>query len=153
MNESPYKALYLQEMSERLSGIEKGLLSLESSPGDKTVVDALFRHYHSMKGMSASMGYDPIKDFAHSQEDVLEGFRSAGSSPGKETISILFECLDAFRKFLNMVENSEALKLDTAPLMKRLKESVLAAHESPPSASAEPAKETGAAITGSMQIS
>ena len=83
MNESPYKALYLQEMSERLSGIEKGLLSLESSPGDKTVVDALFRHYHSVKGMSASMGYDPIKDFAHLQEDVLEGFRSAGSFPAR----------------------------------------------------------------------
>ena len=38
MNESPYKALYLQEMSERLSGIEKGLLSLESSPATRPLL-------------------------------------------------------------------------------------------------------------------
>ncbi|MFZ3071938.1 MAG: Hpt domain-containing protein, partial [Thermodesulfobacteriota bacterium] len=153
MNESPYKALYLQEMSERLSGIEKGLLSLETSNKDKTVVDALFRHYHSIKGMSASMGFEPIKVLAHLQEDALEGFRSAGSFPGKATISILFECLDALRQFLLMVENSEALKLDIAPLMKRLKESATADNESPPRPNAEPAKEIPAGIIPSMQIS
>jgi len=153
MNESPYKALYLQEVSERLSGIEKGLLSLESSPGDKTVVDALFRHYHSIKGMSASMGFEAIKDFAHLQEDVLEGFRSAGSFPGKVTVSVLFECLDALKKFLLMVENSAPLELDTSPLVKRLKESVLAGGVARPGAEPPAGQEGGAAIAGSMQIS
>src|SRR3990172_7429630 len=153
MNESPYKALYLQEGSERLSGIEKGLLSLESSPGDKTVVDALFRHYHSIKGMSASMGFEAIKDFAHLQEDVLEGFRSAGSFPGKVTVSVLFECLDALKKFLLMVENSAPLELDTSPLVKRLKESVLAGGVARPGAEPPAGQEGGAAIAGSMQIS
>src|SRR3990170_2488817 len=145
MNESPYKALYLQEVSERLSGIEKGLLSLESSPGDKTVVDALFRHYHSIKGMSASMGFEAIKDFAHLQEDVVEGFRSAGSFPGKVTVSVLFECLDALRKFLLMSEPPPPPYLNSSSLLKRLNQSSPPGTVPPPGAGPPAGQEGGAA--------
>ena len=77
MDTSKYKKLYLQEASGHLSGIESGLLALEKDPngeGAPSIIDDLFRHYHTIKGMSASMGYDVISQLAHAQEDLLDCF-------------------------------------------------------------------------------
>ena len=76
MDVSKYKSLYLQETGEHISGIEAGLLAIEKTPGDSFALDNLFRHYHSIKGMSASMGYNPIMQLAHAQEDLLDKLRS-----------------------------------------------------------------------------
>ena len=75
MDTSKYKALYLQETGEHLSGVEQGLLALEKNPDDTKTIDDLFRHYHSIKGMSASMGYEPIQQLSHRQEDLLDKVR------------------------------------------------------------------------------
>ena len=77
MDTSKYKTLYLQEVSGHLSGIESGLLALEKNPSDSAVIDQLFRFYHSIKGMSASMGYMPIMKLAHGRRILLSTMRSA----------------------------------------------------------------------------
>ena len=119
MDTSKYKALYLQETNSHLSGIEAGLLELEK--GSLSEVDNLFRHYHSIKGMSASMGYEPLMVLSHAEEDLLDRIRSKGLEPSPGIITALFECLDALRALVRRVEEDKPLDLDVSPFISRLK--------------------------------
>ncbi|MEK6759346.1 MAG: ATP-binding protein [Deltaproteobacteria bacterium] len=119
MDISKYKTLYLQETSGHLSGVEKGLLSIEKGY-DAAAVDELFRHYHSIKGMSASMGYEPLKKLAHSQENLLDGIRSKRIDLTPEIVSTLLQCLDAMRALLERVENDLPLDADISGLLEML---------------------------------
>ncbi|MBI5903890.1 MAG: chemotaxis protein CheW [Deltaproteobacteria bacterium] len=121
MDTSKYKALYLQETRDHLSGIEKGLLLLDREPGNSVAVDSLFRHYHSIKGMSASMGYEPLTRLAHAQEDLLDRARSKKTVPAPETVSTLLECLDALRALVRKVEGDEPLNTDISPFLDKIK--------------------------------
>src|SRR3990170_3048372 len=103
MDTSKYRGLYLQEADWHLSGIEQGLLALEKDQGDPETVDRLFRHYHSLKGMSASIGYEPIMRLAHAQEDLLSGIRSKKAAATPEMLSALFESLDCLKELVGMV--------------------------------------------------
>lgn len=124
MDTSKYKSLFLQETYEHLSGIEKELLTLEKAPGDASTVDKLFRHYHSIKGMCASMGYTPMQKLTHAQEDILDGMRQtkyAVAQPGM--VSALLECLDVLKDMTQRIEEDRALETDVESLIKKLKQS------------------------------
>lgn len=140
MDTSKYKALYLQETNSHLSGIEAGLLELEK--GSVSEVDNLFRHYHSIKGMSASMGYEPLKVLAHEEEGLLEKIRSKSLEPTPEIIGTLFECLDALKRLVAKVEADEPLDIDISAFLTRLK----SLSEGKPSPAPEPVSEPAAAV-------
>lgn len=138
MDTSKYKGLYLQETHEHLSGIEQGLLALEKEPSDQANVDNLFRHYHSIKGMSASMGYEPIKTLAHAQEDLLDRIRSKHLHPTRELTGTLLQCLDEMKELVKRVEADEPLDADIEPFVKMIKILV----EAPEARSVAPAPQT-----------
>lgn len=121
MDTSKYKALYLQETYEHLSGIEKGLLKLEKEPAEPSTLDNLFRHYHSIKGMSASMGYEPIQKFAHAQEDLLDRLRQKKLSYNPEITTVLLGCLDALKNLVMRVEEDIPLDVNLEPFIAKLK--------------------------------
>ena len=106
MDTSKYKTLYLQEVSGHLSGIESGLLALEKNPSDSAVIDQLFRFYHSIKGMSASMGYMPIMKLAHARR-ICSTMRPARCRH-PTLISALLQSLDAMKKLVSAVNKGAA---------------------------------------------
>ncbi len=110
MDNEKYRKLYLQEAAAHLEGIERSLLSLEERPADEELVDGLFRHYHSLKGMSASMGYNPIKDLSHAQEERLSGVRKGEAEVTPELIETLFASLDRLKELIGRVERKEPLE-------------------------------------------
>jgi two-component system chemotaxis sensor kinase CheA len=117
MYSSKYKSLFLQETYEHLSGIEKGLLTLEKTPGEESIVDKLFRHYHSIKGMCASMGYNTMKRLTHAQEGILDGIRQTkGAVASQEMISVLLECLDVLKEMTKRIEEDRPHDIDIEPL-------------------------------------
>ena len=59
MDMSRYLGLFLTEASEHLEGLGRDLVQLERE-GAPAVVDSMFRHAHSVKGMASSMGFEPI---------------------------------------------------------------------------------------------
>lgn len=124
MDISKYKALYLQESGEHLSGIEQGLLSLEKNPGDTKTVDDLFRHYHSIKGMSASMGYEPIQKLAHRQEDLLDRVRQKTLALTDDMLSTLLVCLDGLKHMVRMVEEDRPPEMNIQPLLGKIQDAI-----------------------------
>jgi len=152
MDVSKYKSLYLQETGEHISGIEAGLLSLEEGPGDPSVLDSLFRHYHSIKGMSASMGYDPVTRLAHAQEDLLDRLRSGALACTSELTSLLLKCLDAMKSLAESVAADAPLELDVDPLLDSLKAAAAGKTAPPPPAPAPLESEQAIRLSSTMKV-
>jgi two-component system chemotaxis sensor kinase CheA len=123
MDTSKYKKLYLQEAHEHLNGVEKELLALEKE-GEGTdtagTIDNLFRHYHTIKGMSASMGYEVITRLSHVQEDLLSSLREKSIPTTPEICETLLEGLDMLRDLVARIEEDRPAKTDIEPFAARL---------------------------------
>jgi two-component system, chemotaxis family, sensor kinase CheA len=91
---SRYLGLFVAEASEHLEALGRDLVALEGTPTAETV-DSLFRHAHSVKGMAASMGLEPIAQLAHRVEDLVDIARRIPGALGRERVDLLLSTTDA----------------------------------------------------------
>jgi two-component system chemotaxis sensor kinase CheA len=100
---SKYRALFLEEarrLLARAEAIIQGDGPIE--PG----LTELFRTYHTLKGMSATMQQGPISLLAHAFEDVCDGLVRGRLRADDGARALLAEGLDAFRRQLRAVETT-----------------------------------------------
>jgi chemotaxis protein histidine kinase CheA len=84
LDRTEFTAGYLAEADEHVRGAISNLLAVEtalrSGAPQHRLVRELFRSLHTLKGLSAMVGIDPIVDLAHEMEAILrDADRSAGS--------------------------------------------------------------------------
>jgi two-component system chemotaxis sensor kinase CheA len=151
MDMSKYKDLFISEAREHVQGMNTCILVLEKEPGSDESINELFRHAHSVKGMSASMGYGTIAELSHQLEDMMDGVRKGQTTISPPIIDILLDGMDNLDKLVDAVEQDGDLdELLTASLLSRIKEVIegnTPAPESPaepqPEPEPEPVPETG----------
>ena len=71
MDSSQYAELFLTESREHVSAINHALLELERGAGGTEPVGSIFRSVHTIKGMSATMGYTAVATLSHELETLL----------------------------------------------------------------------------------
>jgi len=94
------QAVFLEEASEILGDIERDLLELETSPGNRTLVDDLFRHLHTMKGSAGVAGMEELAHYTHAVESMLDDVRSGRIAMSFVLASLLLEALDCLKGFI-----------------------------------------------------
>ena len=99
-----YRKLFVAESIENHEKIVNSLLFLENG-SDDTAIDEIFRAAHTLKGMSASMGFDGMETLCHSMEDVFHLIRSGDRSVNKDLINILLACTDIIEDMLDDIES------------------------------------------------
>ena len=62
MDTNQYLEMFIDESKEHLQSCNEHLLELEKNPEDLAIVNEIFRSAHTLKGMSATMGYEDIAD-------------------------------------------------------------------------------------------
>jgi two-component system chemotaxis sensor kinase CheA len=85
---------YFAECDEHLTGVRRLLLDLEASVGrvaPRPVLDELFRHFHSLKGISGMVELRPAEDLAHRMEEYLRSLRVRESVLTSEGLSAFFD--------------------------------------------------------------
>jgi two-component system chemotaxis sensor kinase CheA len=92
------------------------------------LIDEMFRHAHSMKGMSAAMELEGIKDVAHRAESLLEVFRRSGSAPDPGSMDVLLGAVDAMQAMVELAAKGEQPPAEAA-LLDRLGVAVARAQE------------------------
>ena len=90
-----YLPMFLAEAREHLEHLNLAVVRIEETPDDQETVDEIFRIAHSMKGMSATMGFAGMAALTHEMEDVFELLRRRADGLGREAVDVLLECLDA----------------------------------------------------------
>ena len=63
------------EAADVLGEVEQALLDLMERPGDKDLVDAVFRGLHTLKGSGAMFGFDALAGFTHHCEGAFDQVR------------------------------------------------------------------------------
>ncbi|MBT9143851.1 MAG: Chemotaxis protein CheA [Dehalococcoidia bacterium] len=108
MDTSEYRDLFLAEAREYLQGLNIALLQLESDPANKEVLQEMFRAAHSLKGMSATMGYQLLANLTHQMENVLDFLRQDSLRANRDVANILFESLDLLEILLGRLDEPAA---------------------------------------------
>ena len=100
-----YRVVFLEEATEHLEDMSRALLDLEREPGRGDAIDLVFRMAHSIKGMAASLGYDPITEVAHRLEDRMQDVRAAGRVE-PDDLALLFKGLEGLEAMLAAVRDT-----------------------------------------------
>lgn len=112
--------MFLEESLDNLTKLNDNLLELEQNPEDLEVVNAIFRVSHTIKGMSATMGYMKMSELTHKMEDVLSKFRDGTLKVNRDVITILFKCLDTLELMVNNISDGHNDDMDISQVMELL---------------------------------
>ncbi|MBO6305359.1 MAG: Hpt domain-containing protein, partial [Selenomonadaceae bacterium] len=135
METNQYMDMFLDESHEHLQQLNEGLLSLEDNMEDLSVINDIFRNAHTLKGMSATMGYNKIAELTHEMEDVLDSLRHEQLKLTEDIIDTLSKCLDSLETMVDNVGNGDPEDLiDVSDLVAKL--SALLKGEPAPAAAA-----------------
>ena len=144
METNQYMDMFLDESHEHLQSLNDGLLGLEDNAEDLSILNEIFRNAHTLKGMSATMGYNKIAELTHEMEDVLDMLRKEQLAVTGDIIDTLFKCIDSLEQMINNVANGDPEDLiDVSDLVAKL--SAISRGEGAPAPKAEASTETPAA--------
>jgi two-component system chemotaxis sensor kinase CheA len=119
VDNSKYAALFLTESQEQLLEINNALLELERGESDASVA-RLFRAVHSMKGMSAAMGYNSVAELSHEMETLFDKLRTGALVVTPVIVDTLFAGADALEQAVSMATANPPEEMDVAGVIQRL---------------------------------
>jgi two-component system chemotaxis sensor kinase CheA len=91
--EAQLQRIYLQEVSQTLSQVEDAAHTLDKQPQDPQPLEFLYRAFHTLKGSSGLVGFQPMAVFAGTLEEELENCRkNQGFTVNQGFTEILREC-------------------------------------------------------------
>ncbi|RRN61986.1 Hpt domain-containing protein, partial [Caulobacter sp. 602-1] len=129
--------VFRQEAQDLLEGIEQGLLDLARRPGDRDLVNAVFRGLHTLKGSGAMFGFDALAAFTHHCETAFDRVRKGEVAATSGLVGAVLACQDHMRALAEGRPASEATGQTLLADLHRVVES--AGQVEPAEASAEPA--------------
>jgi len=138
MDTSGYLPMFLAECREHLQELNLAVVRIEETPDDRATVDEIFRIAHSIKGMSATMGFAEMAALTHAMEDVFELFRQRSGGLEREAVDVLLECLDGLSAAVESIDTNGDEQLEAGSLIARLKGLVRAEPDPAPPAEERP---------------
>lgn len=120
MDLSQFKEVFISEAKEHLVALNAALVELEKKPNNKDVLNEIFRVAHTLKGMSATMGYDKVTALTHRMEDVLDRLRKGEAEARGNIVDVIFECFDKLENLVEEIETGVESKVDVDALVNRL---------------------------------
>jgi two-component system chemotaxis sensor kinase CheA len=120
MELNQYMGMFLEESREHLQTLNSCLLTLENDPRNLSVLDEIFRSAHTIKGMSATMGFTSIAELTHEMENVLDLLRKGQLGASPAIIDTLFKCLDTLEQAVESIATNTEAKVDIKPLVAKL---------------------------------
>ncbi|KIL44907.1 chemotaxis protein CheA [Jeotgalibacillus soli] len=121
MEMSQYLEVFIEESKEHLQNCNEQLLELEKNPQDLKVVNEIFRSAHTLKGMSATMGYEDLANLTHQMENVLDAIRNEKIAVSTSVMDIVFLAVDDLEDMITSIANGGEGKKDVSTIVEQLK--------------------------------
>ena len=107
-----YMEVFIDESKEHLQACSQKLLELEKSPEDLQIVNDIFRAAHTLKGMSATMGYEDLANLTHYMENVLDGIRNEKIKVTSKELDAVFFAVDHLEAMVESIASGGDGKRD-----------------------------------------
>ena len=105
MDMSQYLGAFLDEAGDNLQRLDDLLLSLEKDATNMDVVNEIFRAAHTLKGMSATMGFMKMAGLTHALEDRLDSARKGVHHLNDFDMNLMFSSLDSMQAMVDSIRN------------------------------------------------
>jgi two-component system chemotaxis sensor kinase CheA len=125
-----YLSMFIDESKDHLQALNENLLKLENSPNNINIVQDIFRSAHTLKGMSATMGFEDIAALTHEMENVLDLLRNQKLKMNSFIFDSLFKSLDSLEAMVEDVIAGGTGKADVSEIVDTLKASISGDHKS-----------------------
>jgi len=121
MDINQYMGMFLEESREHLQNLNSCVLQLENAPDNLSVLGEIFRSAHTIKGMSATMGFTTIAELTHEMENILDMLRKSQLHANPDIINTIFKCVDTLEQLVESVATNSESSIDSKPLIGKLK--------------------------------
>ena len=139
MSDSEATETFRQEAQDLLEQIEQGLLDLTHRPGDRELIDSVFRGLHTLKGSGAMFGFDALAAFTHHCETAFDRVRKGEVAASPDLVAAVLAAQDHMRA---LAEGRDAPQAVGDELLARVQQAVDAADGAQPALASAPAGET-----------
>ncbi|WP_318615400.1 chemotaxis protein CheA [Sporosarcina sp. YIM B06819] len=120
MDTNQYLEMFIDESKEHLQSCNEHLLELEKNPQDLSIVNEIFRSAHTLKGMSATMGYEDIADLTHMMENVLDAIRNSKIPVTTEIFDVVLQAVDYLEEMVMDIASGGTGKKNVRELVESL---------------------------------
>ena len=95
---------FLVESYENLDQLDRDLVALESTPGERALLSSVFRTIHTIKGTSGFLAFERLERVAHAGENLLAELRDGKREMDGPTTDVLLAVVDCVRDLLRAIE-------------------------------------------------
>ncbi|MBE3595450.1 MAG: chemotaxis protein CheW [Hydrogenibacillus sp.] len=120
MDIGDYLSMFLDESRENIDLINRELLALEQDPKNIEAVKELFRAAHTLKGMSATMGFGRLAELTHELESALDPVRSGERTLREDDVDVLLRATDRMEQMLKAIEEGRGDEGEIGDLIEAL---------------------------------
>jgi two-component system chemotaxis sensor kinase CheA len=93
--------MFVAEALDHLGTIEATLLRLEEAPGDRALINDVFRPFHTIKGNAGALGVTTVQELAHKVENLLDRCRSGQHAVGSPEVDVVLKAVDLLTAMMN----------------------------------------------------
>jgi two-component system chemotaxis sensor kinase CheA len=115
-----YLSMFIDESKEHLQALNDNMLNLENAPDDISIVQNIFRSAHTLKGMSATMGFEDLASLTHEMENVLDLVRNHKLKMSDFVFDAIFQSLDSLEAMVNDIIEGGTGKADVTDIVSSL---------------------------------
>lgn len=118
---------FITEALEYIGEIETNILSLEKNPTDKDYINAIFRPFHSIKGVASFLNLGHVRDLAHNLENLLDKARNDELAVTSQLIDVVLDGADTLKTMIGQLRDKleervqEIYVPDISSLVERIK--------------------------------
>ncbi|MRR16413.1 MAG: chemotaxis protein CheA [Deltaproteobacteria bacterium] len=97
---------FIAEALEYIEEIEINILNLENEPENKDYINAVFRPFHSIKGVASFLNLEEIRSLAHNLESLLDRTRNGEISVTPALIDVVLDGADALKTLIGRLRDA-----------------------------------------------
>ncbi|HYO80152.1 MAG TPA: Hpt domain-containing protein, partial [Bryobacteraceae bacterium] len=117
---------FVHEAREHLESIESQLLAVEENRNAAEAVHAIFRSFHTIKGLAGFLEFSLIQEVAHEVETFLDRVRQGNAKLTPAAVDIVLESRDYIGKWLRLLDGGPTSAVppelaDTSKLLGRVR--------------------------------
>ncbi|OCS92511.1 chemotaxis protein CheW [Caryophanon latum] len=118
---SDYLGVFLDEVDEQLQILDSEILMLEKDPFNEKTIQVIFRAAHTLKGSSAAMGFEKMKELTHHLENIFDNIRQNKMTVTTSLVGLIFSSTDLLRQLKEEIVAGASDVVDIEPMLRKLK--------------------------------
>lgn len=105
METADYLDVFIDESNEHIKVLYDQLMQLENNAQDSGIIDEIFRAAHTLKGMSATMGYSDLANLTHRMENIFDGIKYDRITVNTVMLDVMFKAVDHLNEMMEDISS------------------------------------------------